>query len=427
MQKLLLLGTTPTSIDMVHLAKAQGVYTIVTDYLEPEKSKAKLVADEYWMISTNDLDALEKKCREEHVTAVIAGLSEFNLARTTELCERLGLPCWCTPEIWNTVQKKHNFKRVCREYGVPVATDYYLSNPPTEEELDKIMLPVVVKPVDLHSNIGQTFCYTKEDVVNGCAYARSLSKTDTVITEKMLRGMEYEAHYIMADGEVSLCIFAAMIPLPGHPSSCYTVTTTATNHLQQYLKEVDPYFKNLLKQTGCRDGVAWTEMILDEDGHFYVLEMGYRLSGDLLENSWKDVTGFDSVSWLLDIAFDQKHAKTDLPKTLTKLPDHHVFSYIVWSKEAGITGKVEGIDEIAAIPGVRIVFQKNVGDEFEKYDYMLTVTFHAEDPEEMISLVKKINSTVKVFDENGENMLIYYDDFETMRKMYEEGMLEENV
>ncbi len=41
-----------------------GCYTIVTDNLNPEHSNAKKVADEYWMISMDELDLLEKKCRE---------------------------------------------------------------------------------------------------------------------------------------------------------------------------------------------------------------------------------------------------------------------------------------------------------------------------------------------------------------------------
>lgn len=32
---------------MVEYAKSQGIYTIVTDYLQPEESRAKLLADEY--------------------------------------------------------------------------------------------------------------------------------------------------------------------------------------------------------------------------------------------------------------------------------------------------------------------------------------------------------------------------------------------
>ena len=74
MKKLLMLGTSYESCEMIKYAKSKGVYTIVTDPREPEKSIAKLVADEYWMINVSDIDLLEKKCKEEKINAVICGV-----------------------------------------------------------------------------------------------------------------------------------------------------------------------------------------------------------------------------------------------------------------------------------------------------------------------------------------------------------------
>ena len=48
MEKLLMLGTSLASREIIEYAKTQGVYTIVTDYLEPEKSTAKLISREYF-------------------------------------------------------------------------------------------------------------------------------------------------------------------------------------------------------------------------------------------------------------------------------------------------------------------------------------------------------------------------------------------
>lgn len=42
MKKLLMLGTSKASCEMIEYAKSQGIYTIVTDYLAPEKSKPQI-------------------------------------------------------------------------------------------------------------------------------------------------------------------------------------------------------------------------------------------------------------------------------------------------------------------------------------------------------------------------------------------------
>ena len=424
MEKLLMLGTTPTSVELVNKAKARGVYTITTDYLEPEASAAKLVSDEYWMISTNDVDALEKKCREEGVTAILAGISEFNLRSMAELCQRLDLPCWCTPETWNNVQRKDNFKRLCRENGVPVATDYFLSNPPTEEELDKITFPVVVKAVNLHSNWGMSYCYNKEDVINGCAYAREESHSENVIVERMLEGVEYIAHYAMADGKAVLISFAAMLSESGYPENCYSMTTTGTDRLNQYLVEVDPVFTKALHQAGCHDGVGWCEMILDKDGHFYLLEMGYRPTGDMIAIPLKNVANFDTIEWLLDIALGKKHTVNDLPKKLTASPTSCACAYILWSKEEGTVAKIEGLEKVKAMPNVYVRELIHEGKEIGQYNYMYVFAFDAADCEEMCKTIDNINHAIKVLDENGADMTIYYTNLDLLQEMYRKGLMQ---
>ena len=88
----------------------------------------------------------------------------------------------------------------------------------------------------------------------------------------------------------------------GYPSNCYSVTTTYTDNLDLYLEEVDQNIQAVFADIGCKEGIAWIEMMLDEDGHFYVIEMGYRMSGDMMALVHKNVCDFDSYAWLLDIA-----------------------------------------------------------------------------------------------------------------------------
>lgn len=424
MDKLLMLGTSNASVDIVLRAKEQGVHTITTDNWELHRSAAKQVSDETWMISTGDVDALEQKCREEGVTAILTGVSEFNIESMMELCRRLNLPCYCTPESWNIVQRKHNFKKLCRENGVPVATDYFLSNPPTEKELDEIVFPVVVKPVDCGGNEGMSYCYSKEEVVAACKLARSVSKNEIIIVERMLEGVEYIAHYAMADGQAVLFSFATMLSEEGYPDNCYSMTSTGTDRLNQYLKEVDPAFTKALHEAGCHEGVGWCEMILDKDGHFYLLEMGYRMTGDLIAMPLTTVVEFDSIQWLLDIALGKKHTVADLPTKLTASPVRCACAYILWSNEEGIVNRIEGLEEISTMPGM---FMRSIvydGYELRQYQYMIILAFSADNSQKMCEIIDKINNTVKVYDQNGKNVTIYYTGFTKLNEMYKRGLLQ---
>ena len=229
-KKMLMLGTSKLSCEMVRYAKSLGVYTIVTDYLPPEKSIAKLLADEFWMTDTSKIDILERRCKEEDVNAVICGISEFNLEVCMELCKRLGLQCYCTPEAWHYSRDKYDFKNLCKSVGAPVAEDYYFSENPLESEISVVDFPVVVKPVDLSGNKGISFCFNREQLITAIQYAKSVSQSNKLVVERMLHGEEWYSSYVFSNGEVRFLGLCAMYSQPGEAKNSYTIISKFVQH-----------------------------------------------------------------------------------------------------------------------------------------------------------------------------------------------------
>lgn len=423
-KKLLMLGTSYLSSEIVRYAKSLGIYTIVTDYLDPQDSVAKTISDEYWMINTNEVDLLEQKCREENITIVTCGISEFNLEVSMELCKRLGLGTYCTPEAWHYSRDKRDFKDLCKKLGGPVAKDYYLSDKLTDAEIDAVELPVMVKPVDMSGNRGISYCYTKEDLIKGYKYARSLSKNSKIIIERMLHGREWWAGYAIADGHISLMSLNGMYSQPGEPANCYTITSTVTDKITKFTKEINPKIEDILKAVGCKEGFAWVQLMLDEDGEFYIIEMGYRLTGEMIFMPLKHTIGFDTVKWLFDSSLGIKHTKDQLPT-----PQTHAFKgtstgMALWTNKSGKITSIDGWDEILKIPGVFAETLHKVGDELALYRPFGYVTFATDDFDSMEEMIKQINNNLHVYNENNEDMLIKYTDFDFLRSLYEKGLAE---
>lgn len=424
MEKLLMMGTGLASKEIIEYAKSQDVYTIVTDYLEPEKSTAKLVSDEYWMINTGDVDRLEEKCRAEGITAVMCGVSEFNLEMTMELCKRLNLPSYCTPEAWHFSRDKADFKDLCKKLGAPVATDYYLSDELTEEELSKVKFPVVVKPVDMSGNRGITYCYNKEELVEAYKYARSLSKNPKIVVERMLHGREWWSYYAIAEGEIRQISLNAMEAEPGHLKNLYSLTTTITDKVKKFNEEINPAVEAVLREVGCKEGIAWVQEMLDDDGNFYIIEMGYRLPGDMPFMVYPDMFGFDTIKWLTDYARGIKNTVDMLPVAQEKEYKNCGCGYSLWTRKAGKISAIEGIDEILKIPGVTYYSLHHVGEEFPIHRPVGVVGVYAKDCEEFINKIDCINNTINVLDENGEDMIIRYTNFDYLRENYRKGLEE---
>lgn len=422
MEKLLMLGTSLASKEMIEYAKSEGVYTIVTDYLPPEKSKAKLISDEYWMINTCEIDSLEKKCREEGVTAVICGVSEFNLEMSMELCKRLGLPNYCTPDAWHYSRDKADFKLLCKKVNAPIPEDYYLSDELSSDELKKIHYPVVVKPVDMSGNRGITYCYNEKELIDAYKYARSVSKNPKIVVERMLHGREWYSYYAIANGEIRQIALNAMEAQAGELKNLYSITTTVTDHIEQFMSEINPSIEEVLKAVGCKEGVAWVQAMLDDDGHFYIIEMGYRLPGDMPFVTYPGILGFDTIKWMVNYSRGIKNTVSMLPQEQKHAYKKCGCGYSLWTCKSGTISVISGIDEILKIPGVSYYSLHSVGEEFPVHRPVGVVGIYADNIEDFCKKIQLVNNAIKILDENGDNMIIRYTDLDYLMRVYNNGI-----
>lgn len=424
MKKLLILGSSTATKEIIEYAKKRKIYTIVTDDKSPEISYAKKWADEYWMINTSEIELLEKKCLENSIDGIICGLSEYNIEMMIKLTSRLGLPCYTSEYSWHFSKDKYDFKKMCVEENIPIAKDYYLSKQLKDEELNKVSFPIVVKPVDQNGNRGISYCNNKEELIEAYNYALSFSKSDKVIVEKMLKGKEWYSYYAMANGEVRLLALNGMYAEPGQLSNLYSLTTTVSDNVKRFINEINPKIENLLKRIECKEGIAWVQEMLDEDGKFYVIEMGYRLPGDMTFIQYDKMLSFDTIEWLVDYSLGKKHSIKDLPRAQTCAYEKCGCSYNVWISKEGTLKEICGIEDILKIEGVSYHASSCIGDKVRKHGHIGTFVFVTENCNEMCSIIKKINEKVSVFLEDGSEVMIRYNDFDYIKAVYEKGLNE---
>ncbi len=426
MKKLLVLGSDYGTIDIVNEAHKMGIYVIVTDLMQT--SPTKEAADEAWMISTTEIDLLAEKCKEHNIDGVLTGASDFNIERSRELCEKLGFPVYCQSDrAWEVATNKREFKELCKKIGAPVAQDYYLTDELSESDLSKIKYPVVVKPVDKSGNRGMSYCSTKEELIKAYKYARSVSENAAIIVERELHGPEFAVNYVMADGNINLYFFSSEHNQPGELENLYSVIVTTGEHLKLYLDEVNDKVIEVFKEAGCKDGVAWVECIYDDDGHFYLLEMGYRFGGEVVNVPYEKVSGFNSMRFMIEYALGIKHTESDLPAKLEKAEKKCAATYLLFAKQDGIISSIEGLDEIIKLPNVTLDMPKRVGGNVRYHATMGNLHINANDIEDLCKTIAQINDKLKITDAEGKDLFIYFDDYDALRKEYYAGLKEFNL
>ena len=98
--------------------------------------------------------------------------------------------------------------------------------------------------------------------------------------------------------------------------------------------------------------------------------------------------------------------------------------YSLWTHTDGIISSINGIEEILKIPGVSYYSLHHEGEKFPKHRPVGVVGVFANNCEEFCEKIDKINKTISVLNENGEDMIIRYTDFDYLRENYQRGLEE---
>ena len=309
MKKLLIIGSYYTELEIVRRAKRMGYYTIVTDnHLESAQIPAKKEADEAWNVSWNDVERLTLLCKENNVSGILGGFSEFRVESMIRLCNNLNLPCSLTLEQLEKTRNKKSFKQLCKKYSIPCVREFTID----EEDL---VFPIIVKPVDLAGSAGISVVYNKEELISAYNNAKSLSGSGEVILEEYIGdGTKVDVYYYVKEGETRLLGTSDTIMCQRAEGSkvLQNAWPFPSSHEETYIREVDPAVRAMINGIGI-DNCYLTISLFWRDGRFYCFEAGFRLSGEMSFNYYSAISGYDYLDDM--IRFSVGDTTMPLPKT----------------------------------------------------------------------------------------------------------------
>ncbi len=411
-KRLLVLGGTSATLDLVKNAKEMGVYTIVTDYLEG--GVAKELADETAMVSTADIDGLEKLVKERQANGAFCGPSEFNIRNLIQLCERTGLPCYTNMEQWDRCANKDVFKQYCIESGVDCPKRFLVDENSTEEELEAVDYPVIVKPVDGHSSNGISVATDKKTLREACRFAMENSTCKRIVVEKYIDngGEIFGARYILKDGEAyPYLLMDTYVADPVEKRSLIShFTYTPSKYSDYYMRNMDQQVRQMLKNMGLRNGTAFFQA-LPYQGKIYFHEMGYRLSGGMLFKLTDPLMGVHDMKMMIRYALGEELCPDETLKNLDISSSRKVGAQLMVPLWEGTIASIEGLEELKKLSCLQDFIQYyDVGDTLlPKHigtlgQHFGRFTLIAEEEEVIFDAVRRISNELMIKDENGNIM-----------------------
>lgn len=414
-KKLLILGGKPiASCDIVSHAREAGVYTIVTDFLAPEHSPAKQLADEHWAISTGDIETLSKEINKHDINAIFTGVHEFNINQNLTLCELSNLPFYATRKQMEVMSSKDIYKKMFADFGMPFLPQYYVGKP-ADIDIKDIEFPVIVKPVDGSGGFGVKICKDEHELSSIMADSAEHSGTSEIMVEKLCNAPEVTIFYIIREGEILLSAMAdretlkfksTVIPLPVD----YTFPST---HLEEYIENFNQKVIDSFKSINLQNGMVFLQAFWD-NGQCYIYDIGFRLTGTQEYNILEKICSYNPLKMLVDYALTGKMGSDE---NVMKLVDPHFggryAANMTFLAKPGTINNFEGVDEIQRLKGVeKVVLNHQPGDtippeaEGTLVQVAVRIFLISNSKEELMKTKAEVSDLLKVYNDRGKNMII---------------------
>lgn len=421
-KRLLVLGGGYASYHIVKIAKSEGAYVIVTDYLE--EGMAKDIADESLMVSTVDMPALLDVIKEKNIDGVFCGPSEFNIVNVMNLCEQAGLPFYATKEQWDICSDKELFKNTCRKYNVPCVPEYHVTDEFLPEDLAKIKYPVMVKPVDSSSSRGIAVCNNNEELIAAYKEALTFSNKGHVLVEKYISNdLAFAVRYVAYDGEIHMLLTNdryVVDPVERKALIGY-VASYPSRFNDMYLEAINSNVIDMFKGLKLKNGAFFMQALIDpEDGQIYFHEMGLRLSGGLTYTITEPATGISDAKMMIRYALGLGFSTPEEIAKIDTTLNNKVAVALCYPLKTGTVGSISGIEKCKEkLDVVDFVQYYQVGDQITEKkigtldQHFCRIKFIANNYSEVGECIDFVMKNLKVLDSNGEDML--YSRFDTNR------------
>lgn len=411
-KKLLILGGIQLACDIVKCAQQMGVYVVVADY--NEDSPAKKIADEGVLINAMDVDAIVEYCRTAHIDGVTTGFIDILLQPCYEVCKRLGLPCYMTPEMIELSTNKVSFKEACNRYNVPVPQTYLVDNDIPEHVFEKIQYPVFVKPLDSSGSRGAGVCNNRDELQERFKEAVSYSASGNAIIEDYITGREFLLDYIAVDGEYRLLSMfdRHMTEDRGSAVNYSNISISPSKYLDAYYSKVNDNVIHMFKELGFTDGVLFMQGYCTDE-RIVFFEMGCRLGGSYY-NHQRACLGHNALEMIVNCSLTGKMTDyiDEIPIDIARYKGKYALdcNYLLKGSDETIA-EIRGLEEIKAMPCcVELQQFHDVGYHYVKDRTVDKPIANAEivvgSREEVIEKVNYINDIFDVLNEQGESLLI---------------------
>lgn len=356
MESVMILGAGPLQVPAIMKAKELGMHVYVCDY-DPHAAGLPL-ADEAYLISTVDQEAILRKATELHPDYVLTSTSDAPVRTAAYVCEQLDLPCGISYKDSVCATVKSAMRERLSEFNVPIPEFHICNNYESFiNAVHSFKNVCIIKPSDSSASRGVTLISTDEspdDLKEQYDYCKAYSHKGEILVEEFMTGAEVSVECFVIDGITDIITITDKLTTksPYFVELGHSEPSSLPEDIKKRICEVTI---KAIAAIGIKNGVSHAELKITPEGP-KIVEIAARLGGDHITSKLVPLsTGVDMTGNSLLLALGRK---TDLTRTRKC---GSAIRFI--TAKSGVLRKMNIDENIAGIDGVEeIEFYIKPGD-----------------------------------------------------------------
>lgn len=309
-------------------------------------------ADVAEVVDFSDVERVVAVGRRERVDGVLTVSADRAVPAVAAVAKALGLP-GIGSDTAHLMTNKIAMRRTLADVGVPQPRFAAVRDIRTARAaLDHTGLPAVLKPADSGGQRGLFLVRSFDELEAHLHVALAESPTNQAIVERYHEGLELNGLALARGGEVTPLTLSDRLRPPGAGFGVGWIHVYPARIYSDTLAEAERIVRHSVHALGLRDGIAFPQLLVDEDGSVRLIEVAARIPGGQMADLALHAIGLD----LVEIALRQALG-LEVPDELARPRFRRALAIRFLTAEPGPlpTGRVRawrGLDHALSVPGV---------------------------------------------------------------------------
>ena len=349
-------------------------------------------ASEHAVINIIDPDACLKYARAKIIDGVLTAATDFSVLTMSYIAQEMGLPGINYASAQLIKNKAAVRKCLFDAKADDTGYSYEISSPDQISEIkNKVVYPIMMKPVDGSGSRGASKVEKAEDFEKACLFAMQGSISHRAVAEPFVVGKEYGVESFVDNGEIHVLAVMQkdMTEPPYYAELGHAIPSGLPMDVEIRIKDC---VKKALIAMGVNHGSVNMDILVSDDYSVHIVDVGARMGGNLIGSHIIPLgTGIDYMGNMIKAAVGDNtdwNPISNPEPVATKLLALH----------PGIVKGLPDFNKLENEYSVKIEHHLHIGDTITPYRTNLDgcgyVVAKAKDVETAINLAAKIKEKV---------------------------------